>query len=218
MLKLYHFPISFNSRRVWIALLEKQVDFELIDVNLGGDQFKPEFLEMNPFHHIPVLKDGDFSVIESLAILDYIEAKYPEPSLLPKDPKSIAIVRMVEMVTINELVPKIRPLIQEAMGFSKQDEKTLKQAKENVGKVLTYFEKLLDNRSYFVENQLTLAEVVAGSVIPIFPNFGISIKEYPNITAWIKHLMARESWKKTNPSQEAIEAFKSQMKKLMSKA
>ena len=85
MLKLYHTPISANSRRVWIALLEKEIPFELVPLKLDGDQFQPEFLAINPFHHIPVLVDDDFRLIESLAILDYLEAKYPSPAMLPTD-------------------------------------------------------------------------------------------------------------------------------------
>ena len=81
MLKLYHDPISPNSRRVWVALLEKELEFELVPINLNGDQLQPEFLALNPFHHIPVLVDNGFRVLESLAILDYLEAKYPTPAL-----------------------------------------------------------------------------------------------------------------------------------------
>ncbi len=62
MLKLYHNPISSNSRRVWIALLEKEIPFELVSLNLDGDQFQPEFLALNSFHHIPVLVDDGFSM------------------------------------------------------------------------------------------------------------------------------------------------------------
>jgi len=87
MLKLYHSPTSPNSRRVWIALLEKELPFELVSLNLNGDQFQPEFLELNPFHHVPVLVDDGKSVVESLAILDYLEAKYPTPALMPTDAK-----------------------------------------------------------------------------------------------------------------------------------
>ena len=75
MLKLYYTPISLNSRRVWVALLEKQLAFEPLALNLDGDQFKPDFLAINPFHRIPVLVDEDLTVVESLAILDDREAK-----------------------------------------------------------------------------------------------------------------------------------------------
>ena len=108
-MKLYHTPISPNSRRVWIALLEKNLDFELVEIHLDGDHLDPEFGAMNPFHRIPVLVDDDFTVVESLAILDYLETKYPEPAMLPKEPKDLAVVRMVELVTVNELGPTLHP-------------------------------------------------------------------------------------------------------------
>lgn len=82
MLTLHHDPISPNSRRVWLTLLEKGLEFDLVEVNLDGEQFSPEFLEISPFHHIPVLVDDGFSLIESLAILDYLESKYPSPRML----------------------------------------------------------------------------------------------------------------------------------------
>ncbi len=105
MLTLYHAPISPNSRRVWIALLEKGLDFHLVEVKLDGEQFQPDFLEINPFHHIPALVDDGFNLVESLAILDYLEAKYPAPALLPVEAKDIAVVRMVQLGTNNELLP-----------------------------------------------------------------------------------------------------------------
>lgn len=87
MLKLYHNPISMNSRRVWMALLEKKLEFDLVDMQLDGDQLQPEFLAMNPLHHIPVLVDDGFNVVESLAILDYLEANILIPHFYPQMPK-----------------------------------------------------------------------------------------------------------------------------------
>lgn len=217
MLKLYHTPISFNSRRVWVALLEKEIPFELVDVNLDGDQFQPEFLTMNPFHHIPVLVDDGFGVVESLAILDYLEAKYPTPALLPTDAKALAIVRMVEMITINELVPTMGPLIRQMMGVTTDDPQKLQRTKQQAAKVLSFFEHLLGEQQYFGGEQLTLAEVVAGTAVPLLPRLGVSISDYPQLRAWTKRLMERTAWQQTQPSSEAIAAFSSRMKARMAK-
>jgi len=105
MLKFYYSRLSVNARRVWVTLLEKNLEFEPILMKLSGDQFQPDFLKLNPFHHIPVLVDGDFSVFESLAILDYLEAKYPQPSFMSHDAQEIAKIRTIELVTVNELPP-----------------------------------------------------------------------------------------------------------------
>lgn len=217
-LKLYHQPISANSRRVWIALLEKQVPFELIPLNLDGDQLTADFLEISPFHHIPVLVDDGFSVIESLAILDYLEAKYPIPSLSPQNPKSLATVRMVELVTVHELLPAMNPLIREMMGFAEVDAEKLEQAKQQVGKVLHFLEKQLGDCPYFGGNRLSLGDIVAGTAIVWLPGLGVSLDEYPPLQRWCEALMQRPSWQQTQPTPEQLEGFKSQMRELMAKA
>src|SRR5690242_9564994 len=132
MLTLYHEPISPNSRRVWITLLEKGLEFELVQVKLDGEQFKPDFLAMNPFHHIPILVDDGFKIVEYLAILDYLEAKYPTPAMLPNDAKDLAIVRMVQLITVNELLPASTPLFPLMLGLPEGDREKIKSAQQNV--------------------------------------------------------------------------------------
>ncbi|MBD1881156.1 glutathione S-transferase family protein [Coleofasciculus sp. FACHB-T130] len=215
MLKLYHTPLSANSRRVWVALLEKEIPFELVSLNMDGDQFQPEFLAMNPFHHIPVLVDDGFNVIESLAILDYLEAKYPTPALLPTDAKALATVRMVEMVTVNELLPAINPFANQMMGLD-TDAQQLEQSKQKILTVLNFFESLLGDDRYFAGSaSLTLAEIVAGTMVPLLPMLGVSLDNHPKLSAWCENLTQRPAWQKTQPTQEAIEAFKPRFKELM---
>ncbi|HLO48882.1 MAG TPA: glutathione S-transferase family protein [Kamptonema sp.] len=211
MLKLYHQPISFNSRRVWITLLEKGIEFELVEVKLDGDQFKPEFLAINPFHHIPVLVDDDFNVVESLAILDYIDAKYPTPTMLPKDAKEKAIVRMVQMVTVNELGPAVMVLAPKLLGLSGGDPEKTEVALQKISTVLKFFENLLGDRPFFGSESLTLAEVVAGTVIPWLQKGAVSFSDYPKLNAWCDRLIARPTWKATEPTPEAIQWIKSRI-------
>lgn len=57
MLTFYYAPLSLNARRVWVALLEKQIAFNPIPVKLDGEQFSPEFTAINPLQRIPVIVD-----------------------------------------------------------------------------------------------------------------------------------------------------------------
>ena len=166
-----------------LHFLEKKIPFEQIVVKLDGDQFAPEFLQINPFHHIPVLVDDDLVLVESLAILDYLESKYSQPPLLPTEAKALAIVRMVEMITVNELSPVLTRLTSEMMGFTKEPEK-LEQGKQKAETVLKFFEGLLGERPYFSSNYLTRADIVAGTMIPWLPNLGMSLDDYPKLSAW----------------------------------
>ncbi len=215
MLKLYHIPPSANSRRVWITLLEKGLPFEEVVLKLDGDQYQAEFLKLNPFHHIPVLVNDGFRVVESLAILDYLEAKYPTPSLMPTDAQAIATVRMVELVMINELLPPTIRLTSQALGVLENDPQKLEKAHQKVLSVLTFFESLLSNSPYFGSEFLTLGDIAAGTVVPQFPSMGVSLDDYPKLQAWCERLMARDSWQKTQPSPEAIAASLPQIKALV---
>jgi glutathione S-transferase len=216
-LQFYYHPISTNARRVWIALLEKQVPFEPIQLNLDGDQFRQEFEAISPFNHVPALADGELNVIESLAILDYLEARYPTPPLMPVEPKAVAQVRMVEMVTVNELVPAMNPLIRQAMGFAPQAAQPADRAAPKVKQTLDFLTSLLGDRAYFGGDQLSLGDIVAGTAVPWLPELGIPLDEYPQLQQWRDRLMARESWQTTQPTPEAIETFKSQMQVLMNR-
>lgn len=208
MLTLYHAPLSPNSRRVWITLIEKGLEFELVEIKLNGEQFKPDFLEISPFHHIPALVDGDFKVIESLAILDYLEAKYTNPMMLPEDPKDLAIARMVQLVTVNELLPPTSTFFPQFLGLPPGDPEKIRQSEEKISVVLKYFESLLDDRPYFGSNNLTLAEVVAGTVVILLPSVGISLNDYPKLSAWSDRLTARPSWQATQITPEMIKDFR----------
>jgi glutathione S-transferase len=197
MIQLYQTSISFNSRRVWITLLEKGLRFETVEVQLNGQQFQPEFLALNPFHHIPVLVDGDIRIIESLAILDYLEAKYPQPSLLPTDPVDLAKVRMVEMATVNELAPALSPLFPKMLGLGDGDPVQVAESLQKITTVLQFFEGLLDERPFFGSDTITLAEPVAGTVLANLEFAGITLDGFPKLSAWLDRLMLRPCWLET---------------------
>ena len=215
VMKLYHTPISTNSSRVWVALIEKNLDFELIEIHLDGDHLEPEFVAMNPFHRIPILVDDGFTVFESLAILDYLEAKYPEPAMLPKDPKDLAIVRMVELVTVNELGPTLYTLASERMGWGIPESQEIAKAKEKVDTVLKFFEGLLDDRPFFGSNTVTYAECVAGTVVPLLSWVDVSTDGYPKIQAWCDRLMSRPSFQQTQFTEADLAAFASRRQKFL---
>ncbi len=203
MLKFYYHPLSPLARRVWIALLEKKIAFESVIVNLqDGEQFQPEFLRLNPFHHVPVIVDDGLRVIESLAILDYLEAKYPEFSLLPNNPERLAKVRMVQMVTCSELGSQVIPLIVES-----EDSLKLTKAKRHLTRVISFFSELLEDDIYFGGEQFTVGDIVAGNAVVLISKLGYDLSNFPNIDSWNQRLQAREVWQKTQPSKEQLDGW-----------
>lgn len=210
MLQFYYNPISPNARRVWLTLLEKEIAFEPILMNLDGDQLQENFLAINPFHHIPVVVDDGLRLVESLAIMDYLEAKYPQPAMLPSEPQALAKVRIVQNLTANELFPKIVTLI-----YEKEDSPQLLKAKQHINKVLQLFTEVLSNSQYFGSDELTLADIVAGTAVLYLPNLGVDLSDYPKIYEWSERLMQRPVWQKTKISTENFEQFKRRVRVLV---
>lgn len=93
LIRLYTHPFSIVPWRVRIALHEKSVDYEMVETNLYSERPTAAFLELNPFAQIPVLDDDGFVIAESIAILEYLEEKYPTPALLPDDLERRATIR-----------------------------------------------------------------------------------------------------------------------------
>ncbi|MEM9506936.1 MAG: glutathione S-transferase family protein [Cyanobacteria bacterium P01_E01_bin.35] len=217
MMKFYYSRLSINARRVWVTLLEKNIDFEPVILKLNGDQFQPDFLAINPFHHIPVLVDDDFKVFESLAILDYLEAKYPTPALMPSAAQDIAQVRMIELVTVNELPPASIVLMKEMLDIAVEEQKNT-QAHQTMATALQYFEDNLEGEQpYFLGEQLTSADIVAGTAVAAIPNLGISLEPYPKVTQWVENLNQRSSWQQTASTPEEIEKSKAIIKAILQK-
>lgn len=105
-MKLYTYYRSTAAYRVRIALNYKQIDYEAIPVNiLEGQQLKSEYSEINPQMRVPTFIDGSFVVGQSIAILEYLEEKYPKPSLLPNDIEQRAQVRAVAQLIACDIHP-----------------------------------------------------------------------------------------------------------------
>ena len=108
MLQLYTYFRSSAAYRVRIALNLKGLPFESIPVHLvrhGGEQHGPDYARINPAHLVPALLDGDDTLSQSLAIIEYLEETHPTPALLPLDAAGRARVRALAQTVACEIHP-----------------------------------------------------------------------------------------------------------------
>jgi maleylacetoacetate isomerase len=107
--KLYSYFRSSAAYRVRIALNLKGIAYETTSVHLvkdGGHNYRPEFRAVNPQMRVPVLvTDGGDTLIQSVAIIEYLEETHPEPPLLPKDPIARARVRALAELIACDIHP-----------------------------------------------------------------------------------------------------------------
>jgi len=107
-MKLYTFFRSSASYRVRIALNLKGLAYEQAPIHLrrgGGEQWSPAYKSVNPQALVPTLEDGGRCFSQSLAIIEYLEERYPEPPLLPNDPPGRATVRGMALAIACEVHP-----------------------------------------------------------------------------------------------------------------
>jgi len=108
MLRLYSYFRSSAAYRVRIALNLKGLAYEMVPVHLlrdGGEQHSPAFIDKNPAQLVPVLEDDSVTLSQSLAIIEYLEEKYPQPALLPHDAVARAKVRALALSVACDIHP-----------------------------------------------------------------------------------------------------------------
>ena len=120
-MKLYGYWRSTAAYRVRIALHLKEITFESISVHLvknGGEQHANDYSELNPNHLVPTLVDGDFSLNQSLAIIDYLEQSHPKQALYPSDGKGRAKVHALALDIACEVHPLNNLRVQQYLSGS----------------------------------------------------------------------------------------------------
>ena len=107
-MKLYSYWRSSAAYRVRIALNLKGLEYEVIPVHLlkdGGQQLQDGYRSLNPQGLIPTLADDAVNLGQSLAIMDYLETRYPEPPLYPEAPEERAFVQQLALVVACDIHP-----------------------------------------------------------------------------------------------------------------
>lgn len=164
MLKLYGFPLSNYYSKVKFALLEKGVPFEEVRVwvRQGGDQAR-----MSPLGKVPYIETDKGSLCESQVIMEYIEAQWPEPRLMPADPWAAAKVR--EILTYLELHVElcIRQTYPQAFFGATLPEKLLARVKGDFIKYLEAFKQLAVFGPYVAGDTFTAADCAAFEHLPL---------------------------------------------------
>ena len=194
-------PFAHRSR---LVLLEKGIDFELVEIDL---QNKPaNFTEISPYSKVPVIKHGNERVWESAIINEYLDEVFPEPSLLPKDAISRAQARIWIDFANTRFVPAFSNLLR-----SQEDQKQ-KEAAQELYHHLQFIEneglgKLSLNGSYWFGESISLVDLTfypwfeRWSAIEHYRGFKLPA-EFSRIQRWWNAVSERESVKAIANSKE----------------
>ena len=198
---VYGSSISPFVRKVLAFAGEKGIEVDLQPT--GFPDRTPEFLEASPFGKMPALRDGDFVVSDSSAIVAYMDALHPEPNLIPTDPRSRA-----RTIWYDEYADTIlfacggkmffnRLVAPRFLGQPGDEEAADKAECEELPPLLDYLERVIPPSGFLVEDRITLADISVASPFVNFQHIDVVIDSarYPKITEYVGRILERPSFK-----------------------
>ena len=197
---LYGSTMSPFVRKVAAYAAEKGIELELKPIGAGSPD--PEFQAASPFRKMPALIDGDCSLADSSAIIHYLEAKFPEPALIPADPRERGRVIWFDEFADTLLFAcggKIffnKVVAPRFLGRDGDLAAAEAAERDELPPLLDYLEGVIPDSGYLVGDRLTLADI---SVAGPFANFGhcdvaIDKTRYPKVTAYTRAILSRPSF------------------------
>ena len=213
-IELYWGSGSPFAWRVMLTLEVKGLAYEskLMEFSKGENK-SPEYLQLNPRGKVPTLKDGDFVVYESLAIMAYLDRKYPQPPLFGKTAEEAGLIwRAIsecESYIVSAGDKIVRPVFF-GKGLDRVDE--IQQAAQTIRQELKTVDEQLAHSNWLVGASISAADV---SVFPLVQlllraaskeaaralNLGLIplSQTFPNIARWVEQIAALPNYQRTYP-------------------
>jgi len=206
---LYSYFRSSASYRARIALHLKKIDFKYEAVHLlkdGGQQHALNFLAVNPMGQVPTFVDGMNVISQSMAIIDYLDSKWPEPRLFPQnEAERASVIEFCEIINsgIQPLVNlKVGQTLEKDLGATEAQVKQWRQGFTVRG--FQALEKILARTAgtYCFGSQITAADVFLEPAVFSAIGLGVRIEEFPLIKKIHDRLSQVDAFKKAHPSNQ----------------
>lgn len=197
MLEIWGRPYSSNVIPVIWTAAEVGVEWQL---KLAGGSFgqldTPEFAAMNPNRMIPTIRDGDFCLWESNAIIRYLCEAYAKGTLSPDNPKQRAQAdQWMEWCQTRAFPPVIQAFFATVRTEPEQrDPALIARHAEEAARMLSIFDAYLAGRDYVLGETFTMADIPLGCVAYRWYNIAIGRPPLPNVEAWYARLSERAAY------------------------
>lgn len=206
---LYGYWRSSASYRVRIALNLKDLNYQQHAVHLlkdGGQQHQAAYRQLNPAGLVPTLVDGEVTLNQSLAIIEYLEEQYPTPSLLPGNAGQRAQIRAFALDLAADLQPLINLRVQQFLKQQLQvgDAGNSQWLQHWFKQSFTALEARLEKSAglYCFGDQVTLADVCLVPQVFSAERFAPDLTPYPTLQAVYQRLQALPAFANAHPSQQ----------------
>jgi glutathione S-transferase len=192
-MKLYHAPGSRSARIVWL-FEELGLPYELETIPLGDPAMRsPDYLKIHPGGRVPVLVDGDITLFESGAIIQYVLARYGDGRLVP-DIGSPDFPRYLQWFHYAEgmMMPQVNIIVVETKFLppEKQNPTNLARATKLLTRMLGAVDQALAGEEYLA-GAFSGADIITGHACVVSDRLGADLSGAPNVRAYVDRLKAR---------------------------
>src|SRR5258708_7335758 len=199
MVKIHHSRRARSVRIIWL-LEELGVSYELERIEFKRETLRsPEYLKLHPLGQIPVVQDGDLTMFESGAIVEYLLEKYGEGRLAPA-PGTRQRGEYLQWFHFGEAGPAhhMSEIVRQRFGKSEAERtpQIVTDSRERLRETLAVIERALDGRSYILGADLTAADIMIAYPIVISKIVGELPTDLPNIAAYIGRLKERTAYQR----------------------
>ncbi len=210
MLKLYSYWRSSASYRVRIALALKNLGYEYVPVNIlkdGGEQYGETYRKLNPQSRVPYLVDGEFGIGQSLAILEYLESKFPQPALVPREAQERARMWAFCQAIAADIQPlqNTGPLAYLSREFKVSDEQKNAWIRHWIERGLAALEQErigVKDSGFVFGDAPTLADCVLVPQVFNAERFACDVSKFPRLHAIALHLREHPAFAKAHPDRQ----------------
>lgn len=202
-MELFTYYRSTSSYRVRIALALKGLDYQALPVNLlKGEQRGAQYLALNPQGRVPALRtDGGELLVQSPAIIEYLEEVYPQPALLPASAEARAKVRGVAAIIGCDIHPLHNvSVLNQLRQLGHDDAQVNPWIAHWIGQGLAAVEQLIGDRGFCFGDEPGLADVYLIPQLYAAERFNVDLSGYPRIARVAALAQAHPAFAKAHPS------------------
>ncbi len=197
---VYGSTISPYVRKCMVFGAEKGLELQLKFAGPGSPD--PEFRAISPFGKMPGFRDGDFTISDSTAIVTYLEAKFPDPNLIPLSPEARARTIWFDeladtvMMGAGSVIFGNRFVLPRVMQLPCDHDAADQAENEQLPPILAYLENTIPDSGFLVEDRLTLADIAIASPLATLGCIGVCVdaSRYPRTAAYVDAIHARPSF------------------------